>query len=95
MSETYESLSKEPNTACIICGRKYYVCDKCKELKTIKHWKSIADNTNCYKIFITIQQYLENKISKAEAGKLLENADLANMDEYADWVQIQIKNIKE
>lgn len=91
--EYIEDEEKEPNTECIICGKKYYVCGNCKETTEFLSWRTIADNPTCYKIFMTLNEYLNKSIDKQEAKRQLTNTDLSKLDTYADWVQFQIENI--
>lgn len=56
----------KPNATCVICGRKYYRCSRCIELRNmgIEAWKLKCDTFNCFSVHC-----------------LLENANKGNFDE--------------
>ena len=52
------------NAHCWVCGKAYYKCTKCNSMG---HWKTVADNPNCYQIYLVIDEY-ENKVIDAKAA---------------------------
>lgn len=86
----------DKNATCIICGKEYHLCIACERTKsTWKHWKIIADNENCYKIYKIVNDYNFNKISKDEAKDLLKKCNLAELESFKDNVKNVIKEIME
>ena len=84
---------KEPNAQCIICGKRYHICNDCKNIKSAFPWRTVADTVTCYKIFMALKQYLDGDISKEEAKDILSNINIGSLDSYTDWVQFQLKRI--
>lgn len=60
----------ENNHECVICGNGYYACNKCDKINS---WRRYADTPSCYQLFLIIEEYMHEVISKAEARKLLAN----------------------
>ncbi|MGI6095528.1 MAG: hypothetical protein ACOYBL_08870 [Lachnospiraceae bacterium] len=69
-------MSKEFNAACSICGERYHVCNACKNVKTLKPWRSITDTIDCYKIYMIIHDYNNGAITKESARKMLDTCTL-------------------
>lgn len=69
-------MAKELNAICSICGEKYYVCNTCKSVKTLKPWRTITDTIDCYKIYMIIHDYKNSIITKENARKMLEECVL-------------------
>ena len=66
------------NATCAICGNNYHVCKTCKSVKSFTPCRTIADSTNCYKIYMIIHQYNCGIITKESAKKMLENCTMPN-----------------
>jgi hypothetical protein len=60
----------ENNHECVICGNGYYACNKCDKTNS---WRRYVDTPSCYQLFLIIEEYMHEVISKAEARKLLAN----------------------
>lgn len=60
----------ENNHECVICGNEYYACNKCDKINS---WRRYVDTPSCYQLFLIIEEYMHEVISKAEARKLLAN----------------------
>lgn len=60
----------ENNHECVICGNGYYACNKCDKINS---WRRYVDTPSCYQLFLIIEEYMHEVISKAEARKLLAN----------------------
>lgn len=60
----------ENNHECVICGNGYYACNKCDKINS---WRKYVDTPSCYQLFLIIEEYMHEVISKAEARKLLAN----------------------
>lgn len=80
------------NAECVICGKKYHCCLSCKEQKTFKPWRTIADKISCYQLFILLSDYNNEKISKEDAKEQLQRIEY-DFDELKDETKAQIKYI--
>ena len=85
-------MSKDLNATCAICGKKYHVCNTCRETKTIKPWRSITDTIDCYKIYMIIYQYDRKEIGKEEAMEMLNSLTIP--DTLQDHIKKVIEEIK-
>lgn len=65
-------MSNSDMSTCVICGKKYKTCLSCKDMVTIKPWRSITDEIGCYKIFLVLSQYNNGYIDKEKAKSQLE-----------------------
>ena len=39
---------------CIVCGKGYKFCDSCRSVRGYTPWKTIADTSECYQLFLVI-----------------------------------------
>ena len=54
-------MSQELNATCDICGKKYHVCNSCKEVKSFTPWRTVTDTMQHYLIFLALSEYTKNK----------------------------------
>ena len=54
-------MSQELNATCDICGKKYHVCNSCKEIKSFTPWRTVTDTLQHYAIFLALSQYTKTK----------------------------------
>lgn len=73
-------MSNSDMSTCVICGKKYKACMSCKDMVTIKPWRSITDKIDCYKIFLVLSQYNNGYIDKEKAKSLLEEIEYNEKD---------------
>ena len=79
-------------STCIICGKQYKTCLSCQQEISLKPWRNITDEINCYKIFLVLSQYNNGYIKKDEAKKQLEKIRY-NESELRESVRETIKEI--
>lgn len=79
-------------STCIICGKQYKTCLSCQQEISLKPWRTITDEINCYKIFLVLSQYNNGYIKKDEAKKQLEKIRY-NETELREPVRETIKEI--
>lgn len=83
------------NTTCAICGKGYYLCMSCEDVKKLSPWKLYTDCPEHYKVFQIIKGYNVGVYSKTEAkNKLLNNVDLSDMVDFRDIIKEKINEIK-
>lgn len=80
------------NAHCSICGKGYYKCNSCAEMKNITPWRSIVDSIEHYKIFIILRDYTNKYVDIKETKNLLEKCDLS---EYKTFDKDVVKVIDE
>lgn len=86
-------MSKEINHFCIICGKGYHACDSCDEVKTFTPWRSLTDTIEHFQLYMVLQDYINKRITKAEAKKELSNFDLSEKDSFKDSAKNAINEI--
>ena len=79
-------------STCVICGKQYKTCLSCQNEISLKPWRTITDEINCYKIFLVLSQYNNGYIKKDEAKKQLEKIRY-NESELRESVRETIKEI--
>lgn len=79
-------------STCVICGKQYKTCLSCQQEISLKPWRTITDEINCYKIFLVLSQYNNGYIKKDEAKKQLEKIRY-NESELRESVRETIKEI--
>lgn len=68
-------------TKCVICGKEYNYCPNC----TGSHsWKLDADTHEHYQIYMTLNQYYANQITKEKAIDMLYNAGITADSDLSD-----------
>lgn len=78
---------------CKICQKEYEYCPSCKSNKSYHSWRSYADTTNCYKIFMILRDSALGNISHNEAKLQLSKCDLSQRDNYFPRIRTQINEI--
>ena len=80
-------------TKCIVCGKKYNYCPNCANTHG---WRFYTDTHEHYQIYMTLNQYVANQISKDEAISNFErigiNAD-TDLSDIKPHIADQIKQI--
>jgi len=54
---------------CIVCGATYKYCPACDGSKDGETWRFIYDNESCRKVFNIVSDYVNGKMTIAEAKK--------------------------
>lgn len=86
-------MSNEINHYCIICGKGYHACNSCNEIKTFTPWRALTDTIEHFQLYMVLQDYIDKKITKAEARKELSNFDLSEKDTFKDSAKNAINEI--
>lgn len=86
-------MSKEINHHCIICGKGYHACDSCDEVKTFTPWRTMTDTIEHFQLYMVLQDYINKRITKAEAKKELSNFNLSEKDSFKDSAKNAINEI--
>lgn len=61
----------KPNSVCKVCGRPYYRCSKCIELRSrgLMSWKLYCDTPECFQVYMLLQN--KDEVSKEEYKNIL------------------------
>lgn len=78
---------------CAVCGVKYKYCPTCQRDIGKPTWMQQFHSENCKNIFKICTDYNLKKISKKEAQEQLSSCDLTNRDNFAPYVQRDLKEI--
>ena len=87
-------MSQELNATCDICGKKYHVCNSCKEIKSFTPCRTVTDTLQHYAIFLALSQYTKTK-DKEKAREELSMCDLSDLESFNDNIKTVIKEIME
>lgn len=65
------------NATCVICGNKYYRCEKCIKLGSqgVHSWKLFCCASKCYLQYCTFESYKKGLLTKEQAKEELKNID--------------------
>ena len=85
-------MSQELNATCDICGKKYHVCNSCKEVKSFTPWRTVTDTMQHYLIFLALSEYTKTK-DKEKAKEELSKCDLSELDTFNENIKSVIKEI--
>ena len=85
-------MSQELNATCDICGKKYHVCNSCKEVKSFTPWRTVTDTMQHYLIFLALSEYTKTK-DKEKAKEELSKCDLSELDTFNENIKTVIKEI--
>ena len=85
-------MSQELNATCDICGKKYHVCNSCKEVKSFTPWRTVTDTMQHYIIFLALSENTKTK-DKEKAKEELSKCDLSELDTFNENIKTAIKEI--
>ena len=85
-------MAQELNATCDICGKKYHVCNSCKEVKSFTPWRTVTDTMQHYIIFLALSEYTKTK-DKEKAKEELSKCDLSELDTFNENIKTVIKEI--
>ena len=85
-------MAQELNATCDICGKKYHVCNSCKEVKSFTPWRTVTDTMQHYLIFLALSEYTKTK-DKERAKEELSKCDLSELDTFNENIKSAIKEI--
>lgn len=58
---------------CILCGKEYRYCSRCKEFEHLPSWYNLFDSQGCHDIYHAIDDYKVGKIEIADAKEIIKN----------------------
>lgn len=81
------------NRICLCCSHHYSYCNTCSHDANKPLWYSIYCSENCKNLFQAASDYFMDKMSKDEALKAIENADLSKKDKFSDGIKKFINEV--
>ena len=85
-------MALKPNAKCDICGKQYYTCNLCSEVKSFTPWKIITDTLEHYEIFLVLSEYSSTK-NKEKAKQELQKCDLTGFKSFNENIKAAINEI--
>ena len=82
------------NKECICCGTKYSYCNTCSADRDKPTWMRNYCSDNCRKLFNTASDYFAKAITKEDAKKIIDSADLSKMSSFNKGVIQMINEVK-
>ena len=90
-------MDHKPNHRCRVCGKEYYACISCADRQRqqygIDPWRSIADTTTHYQIYILMIRYTRHEETAWEIRQQLERLDLSDLETFPPQNQALIREI--
>ena len=59
---------------CVVCGKTYQYCPRCKQYETLPKWKLNFDCEECKEVFDAVDKFIFKHITAEEAKKVLSNS---------------------
>lgn len=81
------------NATCSICGKGYYMCNSCKDIKTLSPYKLHTDTAEHYKVYQILHGFNTGVYSIQEAKAKLQKVDLSDVDSFRDNIKSLIEVI--
>jgi hypothetical protein len=78
---------------CIVCGRQYRYCPKCREFEYLEKWHTNYCNEQCKNVSSIINRYAFKHINKSEAKKLLEENNITKENNILPKYKVYIDEI--
>jgi hypothetical protein len=78
---------------CIICGKEYSYCPKCRKDKDKPVWMFTFDSQNCHDIYQVLIDEQYGHITEAEAKAALQKLDLSSKKDFDENTRILIDKI--
>lgn len=85
-------MNEKLNATCDICGKKYHVCQSCKDIASFTPWRVVTDTLNHYLIFVALSNYTKTK-DKRKAQEELSLCDLSDKNEFVPKIQNTLEEI--
>ena len=64
------------NRTCKTCGKQYFYCTNCDKTLNSPQWMLMWHDENCKKVFETVSDYAQKRISKEDAKSKIEACNL-------------------
>lgn len=76
-------MTNKINHHCIICGKGYYHCNDCNEMKSFSPWRKVACSTECYQAYLAFMEYRDD------------DHDALKFVKQIDWIGIELGKLSE
>lgn len=78
---------------CTVCGDHYLYC-RCQEYANMEPWHDAYCSANCKDLYNITAGYLNEWLDKEVEIARLESADISKIDQFPQWMQDTIKEMK-
>lgn len=78
---------------CVLCGKKYSYCPRCKEYEGLPSWYLRYDSENCNDIALILNKHVFKKLTDEEARAELSAKDLSLKEKFPEEIRAQIETI--
>lgn len=84
----------EANTTCKICGRRYRLCNRCLQLRSmgLESWREYCDCIECYQTYVVLSKDIDD-ITKEEFD-YISTLELPTGQEYTKEVAAKFEEVK-
>lgn len=88
-------MAQKNNKKCLNCGKVYSYCPTCPRDLGKPAWMNAFCSKNCMDLFETATSYLAGSITKDQAAKVVNNAELSNITKFDRGVIKMVNDIQE
>ena len=78
---------------CIVCGKEYEYCNRCRSHASMPTWMALYHDDNCRSIMNIATEYMAGNLPKADAKSELGKCDLAGKKNFKESVVKAIDEI--
>lgn len=61
---------------CVVCGKTYQYCPRCKQYETLPKWKLNFDTEECKEVYDAVDKFVFKHITAEGAKKILNNSNV-------------------
>lgn len=81
------------NHTCKVCGKGYNACDTCLNERNYAPWRAIACVQGHFQAYMTLWEYGNGALKKADAREMLSKVDIEGWENYPEHNRIVIAEI--
>lgn len=78
---------------CIVCGKEYEYCNRCRSHASMPTWMALYHDDNCRSIMNISTEYMAGNITKADAKSQLDSCNLTNKRNFSESVTKAVNEI--
>lgn len=83
----------QANRVCKTCGTQYYFCTNCDKTLNSPQWMLMWHSENCKNVFEIVSDYVQKRISKADAKTRIQKCDLRKYYSFTEQIRNYIDEI--
>lgn len=86
-------MERPVNHWCAVCGKGYFACDSCLKNTSFTPWRSLTCTAGHFQIFMVLQDYRNQRITRSEARELLWGNSLSGREDFKDSIKTLLDEI--